>query len=203
MKQSAKTELTVSKILHAAMVEFGTNGYAGGTVNNICKTGINKGLIYHNFKDNDELYLSCLKISCEKLVEYIKAKNCSDDLMEYMNVRMGFFREYPKEAHIFYEALLNPQPHLQAEIGQAMQEFEELNERVYRKTLQSVTLRDSVTMEDALLYFRQMQTMFNGYFSSPAYRNTDLDEIVKIHEANIPKLFDFMLYGIAKGDPAK
>lgn len=84
--------------------------------------------------------------------------------MEYMNVRMGFFREYPKEAHIFYEALLNPQPHLQAEIGQAMQEFEELNERVYRKTLQSVTLRDSVTMEDALLYFRQMQTMFNGIF---------------------------------------
>ena len=97
-------------------------------------------------------------------MEYIKAKNCSDDLMEYMNVRMGFFREYPKEAHIFYEALLNPQPHLQAEIGQAMQEFEELNERVYRKTLQSVTLRDSVTMEDALLYFRQMQTMFNGIF---------------------------------------
>ncbi|MCI5754056.1 MAG: TetR/AcrR family transcriptional regulator [Clostridiales bacterium] len=203
MKQSERTELTISRILNAATVEFGTNGYTGGTVNNICKTGIHKGLIYHNFKDKDELYLSCLKKSCEKLTEYIRAKHCSDDLMQYMNARMDFFREYPNEARIFFEALLNPQPHLRAEIKQAMQELEEQNERIYRKAIQSITLRDGVTTEDALLYFRQMQTMFNGYFSSPAYHNTDLDEKVKIHEASIPKLFDFMLYGIAKGDPAK
>ena len=49
MKKTEKTKLTVSKIIEAAMNEFGQNGYAGGTINNICKTGINKGLIYHNF----------------------------------------------------------------------------------------------------------------------------------------------------------
>lgn len=65
MKRAEKTELTVSRILEAALEEFGANGYAGGTVNNICKRGINKGLIYHNFKDKDELYLVCLDISCK------------------------------------------------------------------------------------------------------------------------------------------
>lgn len=65
MKRSEKTELTISKIMEAAMTEFGTNGYVGGSVNNICKSGINKGLIYHNFKDKDELYLKCLKKAAE------------------------------------------------------------------------------------------------------------------------------------------
>lgn len=198
MRQNKKTELTVSKILSAAMDEFGANGYAAGTINNICKTGINKGLIYHNFKSKDELYISCLKISCEKLTEYIKAKKCLGNLMKYMNIRMSFFREYPNEAHIFFEALLNPQPHLREEIQESMREFEKLNESIYCGTVEKITLRDGVSKEDALLYFRQMQIMFNGYFSSPAYQNITLEEKVKIHETNIPKLFDFMLYGVAK-----
>ena len=85
MKRSEKSELTVAKILDAAMVEFGMNGYTGGTVNNICKTGINKGLIYHNFKDKNDLYLSCLKISCDKLVVYVESKNCSNDMMQHIS----------------------------------------------------------------------------------------------------------------------
>lgn len=50
MKRTERTGLTVAKILEAALEEFGANGYSGGTVNNICKRGINKGLVYYNFK---------------------------------------------------------------------------------------------------------------------------------------------------------
>lgn len=46
MKKEEKTELTKAKIFEAAMKEFGTKGYAADSVNNICKTGINKGLIH-------------------------------------------------------------------------------------------------------------------------------------------------------------
>ena len=116
-----------------------------------------------------------------------------------MNVRVECFRASPNAAHIFCDALLNPQPHLHEEIRRVMQPFDLLNEHVYRSALRSVTLRENVTMEDALQYFRQMQTMFNGYFSSPACCSAALDEKVRIHENNIPKLFNFMLYGIAKG----
>ncbi len=72
MKKAEKTELTVSKILGAALEEFGISGYASGTINNICKRGINKGLIYHNFNDKDALYLECLEKSCQKLVTMIE-----------------------------------------------------------------------------------------------------------------------------------
>ena len=59
MKKAEKTELTKKKILHQAMQEFGSKGYRGASLNAICEAGIPKGLLYHNFKNKDALYLAC------------------------------------------------------------------------------------------------------------------------------------------------
>lgn len=203
MKKAKKTELTVLKILEAALEEFGANGYAGGTINNICKKGINKGLIYHNFKDKDELYLVCLENSCKKLVTMIEESGCTSDQLQYMKLRMHFFTEYPNDAHIFFEAILQPQEKLRDRIQQILHPFEEINEKIYRSVVASIALRDGITEEDAIGYFRQMQRMFNGYFSSSAYRYMALDDQIREHEMNLSKLLDFMLYGIAKGGTQK
>lgn len=196
MKKSKKTELTVSKIMESAMTEFGTNGYLVGSVNNICKSGINKGLIYHNFKDKDELYLKCIEQSCAVLVALIEESSCSSDFLRYMNVRMSFFKEYPNEAHIFFEALLQPQEHLRNEIQEILQPFEKINETIYRSLVASVELRDGIAEEEAVWYFRQMQHIFNRCFGA---RHTSLDKQISEHETNLPRMLDFMLYGIAKG----
>ena len=203
MKRTKRTELTISKIQEAALEEFGVNGYAGGTINNICKRGINKGLIYHNFKDKDELYLACLENSCKKLVSLIEKSGCTSDQLQYMKLRMRFFTEYPNEAHIFFEAILQPQEKLQDRIKQILEPFEEINEKIYRSVVATITLRDGITEEDAINHFRLMQRMFNGYFSSSAYRSMTLDKQIKEHEMNLSKLLDFMLYGIAKGGTQK
>lgn len=197
MKKSAKSELTVARILSAATEEFGENGYAGGTINNICKKGINKGLIYHNFKDKDDLYLACLENSCKKLVTMIEESSCTSDQLKYMQLRMKFFTEYPCEAHILFEAILQPREKLLDRIRQILQPFEEVNERMYRSVVASVNLREGITEEDAIDYFRQMQRMFNGYFSSARY--TALDECIREHETNLSKMLEYMIYGIAEG----
>lgn len=199
MKRKERTELTISKIQKAALEEFGTNGYAGGTINNICKKGINKGLIYHNFKNKDELYLVCLKKSCQKLISMIEENNCTFNQLQYMKVRLKFFTEYPNEAHIFFEAILQPQRKLRDEINKILEPFEEINEQIYHNVVSNIKLRDGITEEDAIDYFRQMQCMFNGYFSSSAYRHMTLEKRIKEHEMDLSKLLDFMLYGIAKG----
>ena len=62
MKKEEKTELTKKKILSAALQEFGSNGYRGASLNAICESGTPKGLLYHNFKNKDALYLSCVKL---------------------------------------------------------------------------------------------------------------------------------------------
>lgn len=200
MKKAEKTEMTIAKILDYAIAEFGENGYANGTINNICRQGINKGLIYHNFKDKDELYLVCLQKSWDKMAAYIKEKECTENFLKYMQARSRFLDEFPNEAHIFFEAVLEPQEHLKAEIREIAQEFEQINEEVYRRTIAQVSLRDNVSTEEAIRYFRQMQSMFNAYFNSPEYRGFSLEEKLKAHENGIPQLVGYMLYGIAKGD---
>ena len=116
---------------------------------------------------------------------------------------MRFFTEYPNEAHIFFEAILQPQEKLRDRIKQILEPFEEINEKIYRSVISGITLRDGITEEDAIEYFRQMQCMFNGYFSSFAYRYMTLDKQIREHEMNLSKLLDFMLYGIAKGGTQK
>ena len=105
-----------------------------------------------------------------------------------------------KEAHIFFEALLNPPSHLLDEINETFTEFNLLNDSICKKTLDTIVLRNGIKMDDALFYFHLIQTMLNGYFSSPAFQNIALNEKVKTHETIIPQLFDLMLYGIAKGE---
>lgn len=199
MKKSEKTELTIARILGAAINEFGKNGYSGGTVNNICNAGINKGLIYHNFEGKDDLYLTCLNHSCKKLLSYLKEQDRTKNLENYMSARMDFFNQYSNEAHIFFEALLSPPFHLSDKTSQILSEFNTLNEKMYNRTLDSIILRDGISREDAVSYFHLMQLMLNGYFSSPAFQNTNLSQKVEIHEMIVSKLLDYMLYGIAKG----
>lgn len=200
VKKSEKTEHTMSKILDAAMNEFGKNGYSGGTINTICNAGINKGLLYHNFKGKDDIYLTCLKQSCQRLLDYITQQGGTENLEGYFSARLSFFNNCPNEAHIFFEALLAPPPDLADETGQILSAFNALNERMYECTLDSIILRDEVSRNDAVSYFHMMQLMLNGYFSSPAFQKTDLSEKLKMHEMIVPKLLDYMLYGIAKGE---
>lgn len=200
MKKSERTELTTSKIIDAAINEFGKNGYSGGTVNNICNTGINKGLLYHNFKGKDDLYLTCLNFSCQKLLNYLKEQDRTENLENYMSARMNFFSNNPNESRIFFEALLSPPLHLSDKVNQIISEFNALNEKMYNTTLDSIILRDGISRDDAISYFHLMQLMLNGYFSSPTFQTTNISEKVKMHEMIVSKLIDYMLYGIAKGD---
>ena len=115
-----------------------------------------------------------------------------------MAVRMDFFRTHPSEAHIFFEAILNPPPHLSGEVSRALADFNVLNERMYGETLDALELRDGISREDAFAYFHMMQLMLNGYFSSPALQSAAFEERVEKHENIVPRLLDCMLYGIAR-----
>lgn len=132
-------------------------------------------------------------------MQYIQEQDATKDLENYMACRMKFFSQCPKEAHIFFEALLNPPVHLSEDIGKAFAEFNDLNEKMYKETLDSLILRDEISKEEAVSYFHLMQLMLNGYFSSPAFQNMELQKKIELHEMIVPRLLDCMLYGIAKG----
>ena len=199
MKKEEKTEITKAKIFAAAMKEFGTNGYAAGSLNNICKMGINKGLIYHNFKDKDELYLECVKKSCEELICYVKEHKAEDGFVAYMSARREFFQEQEQKAYIFLEARTNPPHRLVNQMQKIFKEFDELNREIFEKELLKYELRDGVSEEEALNYFFEIQKLYNLNFANELNDKMTLHEQLALHEMNIHKILDFMLYGIAKG----
>ncbi len=201
MRQEEKTERTRQKILAAAMEEFGANGYAGASLNTICGTGIAKGLLYHNFENKDALYLACVGQCLSELTETLKAADIGNDLQKYMNVRLRFFQEHERQANLFFEAILQPPGDLRQEIAALHRELDQLNIQIYERILDSLPLRKDVTREEATVYFSLMQNMFNGYFSSDFCLGQTFAELTATHEANLTKLLDFMLYGIAeRGD---
>lgn len=199
MRKSDKTELTRKKIIAASMQEFGTKGYAIGSINHICKSGINKGLIYHNYKDKDSLYLECVKKSCQALIAYVSEHMKNICFVEYMKVRMEFFNEHELEAYIFLEALTNPPPHLEEALHQICASFDELNLNVFEKELNNFELRKGVTKEEALGYFLEIQKIYNHSFVKKMNSTMSQQEQLSLHETNIPKIFDLLLYGIAEG----
>ena len=82
-------------------------------------------------------------------------------------------------------------------------EFDSFNRNLYERLLDHITLRPGVKKENCVLYLELLQNMFNGYFSSPAVGNLPFSEILSAHEKGLPRIFDFILYGIAEQEKSK
>lgn len=98
----------------------------------------------------------------------------------------------------FFDAVLQPPEVLSAKIAELKKEFDELNRELYREILDSIQLRDGITYDDAMKYFIMLQDMFNHSFSSQNCQNVSLTDKMNLHERDLPKILDCMLYGIAR-----
>lgn len=204
MKQQEKTQRTQERILTAALVEFGDKGYEGASINAICtEAQIPKGLIYHNFKNKDDLYLQCFQHCCNDLTEYLSGQErtslcAKDDLNALLALRQQFFSTHPHHAGLFFHALLQPPKHLLSELKEARRDYDMFCVERYRNMLRSLPLRDGITEETALEYFSIFLEMFNGYFQSKASQGSDYLALMEAHEEQLSEILDMMLYGIAK-----
>lgn len=206
MKQKEKSQLSKDKILKAAILEFGTKTYENASLNSICSDhNISKGLIYHYFKNKDELYLSCVGACFGAFTSHLKSGqgNFSDiqaDIQAYLNLRHDFFQENPNYSNIFFNAVLQPPSHLVDSIKVLIKEFEELNTNHYKAAISKIELRQGITEEEAVEYFLIFQEMFNSHFQSKAYETADFGALIESHELKLSKILNIMLYGICKED---
>ncbi|MBN2879444.1 MAG: TetR/AcrR family transcriptional regulator [Clostridia bacterium] len=91
------------KIINAAIDEFAANGYEKASTNEIVKNaGISRGLLYHYFKDKEELYDVLTKYAIETFVDKINSSIDWDepDIFERLKqitfVKIEVSRVYPK-----------------------------------------------------------------------------------------------------------
>lgn len=198
IKQEARTKLTRRRIIAAAVPEFAAKGYAAASLNAICAQNLSKGLVYHNYKGKDDLYIACVTHCFSDFLSAFRAAGNIPDLGTYMSVRLKYFREHPQESRIIFEALLRPPAALAEEIAAARHDFDEFNRACFQSLIARLTLRPGVTPEDAANYFTIMQSLFNLHFGSTASAGENLPNLAAEHEKTLPKMLDLMLYGIVQ-----
>jgi len=191
MKQELKTQLTRGKIIDAAIKEFGRYGYEKASLNNVCtKYGLSKGVIYHNFKDKNEIYLSCLKICFDALTDYLdnSSQTPNYSLVDYFTDRQRFFNQNPDLYNIFQDSLFNSPLELAEAIKELRMEFDAINQKVLVSFIENTNLRPGVTEEKVI-------ELFNDYLEFITIRNhkkhatENSEELCKVQ-------LEFFLYGI-------
>ncbi|MGN0552650.1 MAG: TetR/AcrR family transcriptional regulator, partial [Oscillospiraceae bacterium] len=200
MKSEEKTRLTRERIINAGINEFGSKGYAASSINNVSDSGIAKGLIYHNFTGKDELYIECLRICFEEITEDLSCHEDCADHRKYFDMRMKLFNEKREKAAMVLEALIAPPEKHYEEILRIREPYDRMNEEWIRKILSAGKLRNDVDIDSAMKYLSVMQDMFNSYCCGPRFANKSFESLISLHEEQLPKAFEYMLYGVMKGE---
>lgn len=204
MRKEEKTRRTYERIMAAAMEEFGTKSYDAASVTTLCnEKQISKGLVYHNFKNKDELYLKCVEECFRKMTSSFKSneykgENVQERIHDLLSVRQHFFEENPYYANLFFQTVLQPPKHLEEEIRTLRREYDEFYTECFRALLQKVKLREGINIETAVEYIKVFLEMFNGYFQRSSCKDEDIHTLIQNHEVNLSKILDIMLYGIAR-----
>lgn len=201
MKREEKNIQSRQKIIAAALQEFGEKSYGEASLNTVCKSGdISKGIIYHYFKDKDELFLVCIRECFDALTEQLKADVAADAakgsietvMQRYFDARTRFFMQNPLYLKLFFHAVITPPAHLLAEIQLIRKEFDELNVSVLTSLLQQVKLRADITMEEIVEEFRLYQDFVNTRYQMLAISQMDIEE----HEKRCCRTLSILLYGV-------
>lgn len=203
MKRDEKINMMKSKIIQSASEEFGKKGYELASVNDICKNAaISKGIIYHYFKDKDQLYLACIQECYQALYDFYlsgdKTFLLMGDVQLLMERRMDFFKKYPIFRGLFFQALLNTPQRLKKEVEDLNESIKQLHFEIYSNYLKKLKLRDNISIEQSIKYLDIIQNAYNDYFRKQIESNFDFEALIDEHEKSIPKWIDLMIYGIAK-----
>ncbi len=204
MKREEKNIQSRRKILESALQEFGRQGYGQSSINTICSAGnISKGVMYHYFKDKDEVYLLCVRECFEELLACLRERLDSEregaqNRMEaYFRVRMGFFEEHPLYQRIFSDAVMFPPAHLAEEIRKIRAEFNAYNWKTLGSLLDQLTLRPDVTRDEVMEIFEQYQNFID------ASHWAEGDTGVMAREEKCKRALDILLYGVVERQEAQ
>lgn len=203
MNREDKNSLSRQRILDAALHEFSAKGYRGAALNTVwAEHGISKGIIYHHFKDKNEIYLLCVEMCFKVLTAYLDnaTKTLSGTIEErlqgYFDARLRFFTEHPLYLGIFLDATLSPAESLASAIAERRQDFDALNILVLTGLLSSKPLRNGLSVETVVEDFRMYMDFFNLRFRDTLCSGLSSEIVLLKHEERCHRQLNILLHGI-------
>lgn len=154
--------------------------------------------MYHNFSGKSDLYLACVQESFEKaLTLFLGEDGQVPTLAAYMERRHQFYRDFPEQSHLFFEAMIATPEELEEDIAPQKAIFLDLNEQVCQKLLSESKLKDHIDEKKAMAYLRLIQDMFRSYYLTVS-SDSSLTDLVSGYENQLSQVLDMMVYGIIK-----
>ncbi len=201
MKREEKNALSRQRILNAALREFSKKGYDAASLNTMCAEDyISKGIIYHYFKDKDELYLLCASMCYEALTTYLEQHGGGDTresrLQSYFDARLQFFAENPVYLGIFLNATLNPPAQLVALLAKVKEPFDILNIKTLTALLEGAPLRPGISISAVTEDFRLYMDYFNARFREVLNEAKTPEQALCEHEERCHRQLDILLHGV-------
>ena len=164
-------------------------------MNAICAAGsISKGLLYHYYADKDALYLACVGRCFQDLTDALSAELHAQTVTpdQYFDARLRYFAEHPLHQRLFCDAVVNPPPHLRAELSACRAPFDALNETLLTAILQKETLAEGLSIRDAIRQLRILEDCV-----STSLKNAEQGERqAEQHNRLCRQTFHTMLYGL-------
>jgi len=118
-------------------------------------------------------------------------------LVEYMERRHRFFKDFPHHSHVFFEAWLTAPAEIAEDVEKEKVIFEDLNRQVSEKLLAESTLKDHISQEQALDYLTFIQQLFRSYYLA-ASGSQGTSSLASQYENDLQKVLHLMIYGIFK-----
>lgn len=206
MNREEKNELSKEKIINACIKEFGTNEYVAASLNNICKNNnISKGLLFHYYKNKEELFLICAEKCFEELSNYLKEnfqwmdKGINEELNSYLNKRFEFFKEHIYYNQIFISAVFNPPEGLEEDIKTIKKVLDDTNKKFLSKILEDSHLKDNIDKNTALNmildFGSYLQLKFKSLYKE---RKDQCADLIAEQDKAFKDMLNIFLYGIIK-----
>ena len=102
MKREEKNALSQQRILEAAMEEFSRKGYEGASLSTACaEKGISKGIVYHHYKDKDELYLRCVQLCFDAVTAALRQLPATLEEAKQIAAESSFLKEILPEGFLY------------------------------------------------------------------------------------------------------
>lgn len=157
MNREEQNKNSRKKILEASLQEFGEKDYTSASINNICKNNnISKGMLFHYYKNKDEIFLLCVEKLFIDLSNYLKDNfkvlhsNMEDNFRDFIQKRFTFFHQYPYYEQIFYSSTFNPPKHLIYEINLLRKPIDETNKEFWCEIIGHLNLKADIIIDDVI-----------------------------------------------------
>ncbi len=189
MKEIDLKNKTVLKIVENAIELFNINGYSGTSISEIAKKAkLSKGILYHYFRNKDDLYLFCTRMCIDEYLDFLQANlknpaSNTDLITENVRLRMNFFEQNP-QYRILYNYIISKKPnHLSSELMEIRKKLIDNNTEQIKKNISEMDIGDGIFEDDIISFIEILQNTSAFLFvetMDEETKNAKIDSVVRI-----------------------